>query len=287
MNRSFVAMAPGHYPLGVTRHHSRRMGDLVTSADREAARLRDRLAEIEVDTATLEAELAAFNADYMRVVMTVMLDVQELEARILAIVATRTGAAGDADAAQSARARVNETTAHIRAIPKTPGPIPTGDIKKLFRDAAKRMHPDLAADEEARGHAEAFMKRLNTAYRAGDAEAIVNLVGQWDASPFGAGSVDDARAREPPGRCARRRRRPRRAAPRGAARAPSSPSCSTAPWRPPAAGGDLLADMRRDAEAALVRARARLAELRGLAASQTRCGCAESGVIPDLERVRL
>ena len=32
--------------------------------------------------------------------------------------------------------------------------------------------------------------------------------------------------------------------------------------RPPC-GGDLLADMRRDAEAALVRARARLAELQG------------------------
>ena len=43
------------------------MGDLVTSADRETARLRDRLAEIEVETATLAAELAAFNADYLRV----------------------------------------------------------------------------------------------------------------------------------------------------------------------------------------------------------------------------
>ena len=76
------------------------MGDLVSSADRETARLRDRLAEIEVEQATLEAELAAFNADYMRVVMTVMLDVQELEARILAIVAARSGASDDADAAR-------------------------------------------------------------------------------------------------------------------------------------------------------------------------------------------
>jgi hypothetical protein len=239
------------------------MSDLVTSADREAARLRDRLAEIEVEQATLEAELAAFNSDYMRVVMTVMLDVQELEARILALVAARSGASDDADAAESARARVNETTAHIRAVPKTPGPVPTGDIKKLFREAAKRMHPDLAADEEARGHAEAFMKRVNAAYRAGDAEAIVNLLGQWEASPFGAGSEDDA---------ARSARATRRVGALGDAvgraqqrlddlRASELAQLMERAMTAAAAGGDLLADMRHAAEAALVRARARLAEL--------------------------
>jgi hypothetical protein len=238
------------------------MGDLVTSADREAARLRDRLAEIEVETATLEAELAAFNADYMRVVMTVMLDVQELEARILAIVASRTGASDDADAAHSARARVNETTAHIRAIPTAPGPIPTGHIKKLFRDAAKQMHPDLAADAEARGHAEAFMKRLNTAYRGGDAEAIVDLLRQWEASPFGAGGVDDA------ARATRRLGALGNAVSRAEQRLEELRGSELAllldrAMAVAAAGGDLLADLRRNAEAALVRARARLAELQG------------------------
>jgi hypothetical protein len=239
------------------------MGELATSADREAARLRDRLAEIEVEQATLEAELAAFNADYMRLVMTVMLDVQELEARILAIVAARSGAADDADAAHSARRRVNETTAHIRAVPKAPGPLPTGDIKKLFRDAAKRMHPDLAGDEDARGHAEAFMKRVNAAYRAGDAEGIADLVRQWDASPFGAGSEDDD---------ARSARATRRVGALGDAvsraeqrledlRASELAQLMERAMTAAAAGGDLLADMRAAAEAALVRARARLAEL--------------------------
>jgi hypothetical protein len=233
------------------------------SADREAARLRDRLAEIEVEQATLEAELAAFNADYMRVVMTVMLDVQELEARILAIQATRSGAADDADAARSARERVRETTAHIRAVPKAPGPIPTGDIKKLFREAAKRMHPDLAADDEARGHAEAFMKRLNQAYRVGDPEAIANLVAQWDASPFGAGSGDDAAQSA---RAARRVGALGDAVARAqerldALRASELAQLLEQAMAATAAGGDLLAEMRRSAEAALAQARARLAEL--------------------------
>ena len=239
------------------------MSELVTSADREAARLRDRLAEIEVEQATLEAELAAFNSDYMRVVMTVMLDVQELEARILALVAARSGAADDADAAQSARERVNETTAHIRAVPKTPGPIPTGDIKRLFRDAAKRMHPDLAADEEARGHAEAFMKRLNAAYRAGDAEGIANLMSQWDASPFGAGSEDEtarsARASRRVGALADAVSRAQQRL--DELRASELAQLMERAMTAAAAGGDLLAEMRSAAEAALARARVRLAEL--------------------------
>ena len=71
-----------------------------------------------------------------------------------------------------------------KAVPPPPGPPPTEDLKTLFRDAAKRMHPDLVPDAAGREHAEAFMKRLNDAYRDGDAEAIGNLVRQWETSPF-------------------------------------------------------------------------------------------------------
>ena len=52
------------------------------AAEREAERLRDRLAAIEEEQATLEAELAVFNADYMREVVTVLAELHELEARI-------------------------------------------------------------------------------------------------------------------------------------------------------------------------------------------------------------
>ena len=243
-------------------------GELLAStaaAEREAEELRDRLAEIEVEQATLEAELAAFEADYMREVMTVMLDVQELEARILAILATRSGTDDDAEAARSARERVRETTAHIRAVPKRPGPVPTGDIKRLFREAAKRMHPDVAADDDARGHAEAFMKRLNAAYRAGDAQAIVELMTQWDASPFGAVAERDA---------AQSALAKRRLGALGDAvaraqqrldelRASELAQLKERAMAATAAGGDLLAEMRHAAEVALAAARARLAELQG------------------------
>ena len=170
------------------------------AADREAERLRDRLAEIEVEQAMLEAELAAFNADYMREVVTVLAELHELEARIAGLVAKRSGTPDDKR--RRARARAPAPVRRpppCRAIPKAPGPLPTGDLKKLFREAAKRMHPDLAPDDDTRRHAEAFMKRLNQAFTAADADAIVDLVRQWESSPY----ADGARAPR-----ARRRRAP-------------------------------------------------------------------------------
>jgi hypothetical protein len=225
--------------------------------------IRDRLAELAAERATLEAELAAFHADYVRHVGAVMAEVDEAEARILELVAGRSHAPGDVRAAEAARERARRTTGEARAVPQPAGPLPTADLKRLFRDAAKRMHPDLAADDAARTHAEAFMKRLNDGYRAGDAEAIADLVAQWESSPYASGA--DA----PPGG-----RGPRRDGALAAAvaraereleelRASQLADLMERSMAATAAGGDLLAELRGAAEAALAAARARLAALGG------------------------
>jgi hypothetical protein len=245
-------------------------GELLAStaaADREAERLRDRLAAIEEEQATLMAELAAFESDYMREVVTVLAELHELEARIAALVAKRSGAAADKRAARSAQARARETTAAVKAVPKTPGPLPTGDLKKLFREAAKRMHPDLAPDGDTRQHAEAFMKRLNQAFAAADAEAIVDLVRQWEASPYAtAPAAEDAQV----ARAARRVSALQAAVDRAQARLDEVRASDLAgmmerAMAAAATGTDLLAEWRASSEAALAAARKRLAELRGAA----------------------
>jgi hypothetical protein len=37
----------------------------------------------------------------------------------------------------------------MRAVPVAGGPLPTTDLKQLFRDAAKRMHPTWSATRRA------------------------------------------------------------------------------------------------------------------------------------------
>jgi hypothetical protein len=225
---------------------------------RSLSSLRDQLAELEVEHATLRAELQAFESDYLRVVGIVMAELHELEARILALLAVRSGSPGDAAAADAARERARETTTALRSIPVPAGPPPTDDLKTLFRDAAKRMHPDLVPDADGRTHAEAFMKRLNSAYRGGDADAIRNLVRQWETSPFASAipsPTDSDRLLRVA--VAEAQRRLDSARDTELARLMERSLAATAEGR------DFLAELKLEAEAALVRGRARLASLDG------------------------
>ena len=219
--------------------------------------LRDRLAQIEEEHATLRSELAAFQSDYLRLVGVVDLQVQELEAKILAIVAVRTGAVEDAAAADAAEQRFRETTTAMSAIPAPAGPPPDDDLKTLFRDAAKRMHPDLVAVDAGRSHAEAFMKRLNQAYKAGDAEGIGNLVRQWETSPYASARPIAGGGTAPALVAAVAHAEARLAEARDSDLARLMEQAFQASM----AGRDLLVELRQDAEMALDRARARMASL--------------------------
>src|SRR5215210_2048949 len=107
-------------------------GELVAVGEAELARMRDQLAEIEAEYAMLEAELAVFQADYTREVVTVLAQLHDVEAKILAL-------SGDCEGAREARARARRTTSAASAIAPEPGPVPPASLKRAFRDAAKRM----------------------------------------------------------------------------------------------------------------------------------------------------
>jgi hypothetical protein len=221
-----------------------------------ASDLRDQLAELEEEHATLLSELRAFESDYLRTVGVVDMQVQELEARILTIAWERSGESSDRIAAMYATDRFRETTTAMRAVPPPPGPKPTEDLKSLFRDAAKRMHPDLVSDPAGRAHAEAFMKRLNDAYRDGDAEAIGNLVRQWETSPYASGlpaSAGESSALAAAVAHAQQRVHE--------IRATDLARLMEQSFRASMEGRDLLAELRLQAERALAAAQVRLAEL--------------------------
>ncbi len=203
-----------------------------------------------MEHATLLSELRAFEADYLRTVGVIDVQVQELEARILEL-------SGDRAAAAAAQLRYRETTTALGAVPPPPGPPPTEDLKTLFRDAAKRMHPDLQRDEDGRGHAEAFMKRLNQAYANGDGEAIGNLVRQWETSPF---------AIAPPSSSGRAAPALQAAVAQAQARIDEVHESDLGKlleqyFQASMQGRDLLAELRAQAELALAAARDRLAAL--------------------------
>jgi hypothetical protein len=79
--------------------------------------------------------------------------------------------------AEDAAARQRETQEHVDGFRETPARQPvSADVKDLFREAAKRLHPDKGHSPEDRKRRTAFMARLNAAYITGDATAIRNLM---------------------------------------------------------------------------------------------------------------
>ena len=85
-----------------------------------------------MEHATLQSELDAFHADYLARVGVIDVQLQELQAKL----------AEGTPEAETARRRFRETTTAMASVPVPPPP-PTEDLKTLFRDAAKRIHPDL------------------------------------------------------------------------------------------------------------------------------------------------
>jgi hypothetical protein len=59
----------------------------------------------------------------------------------------------------------------------------TDAVRKLFRDVAKAIHPDLAADADARDRRHFLMIEANRAYALGDEEQLRAILDAWERSP--------------------------------------------------------------------------------------------------------
>jgi len=76
------------------------------------------------------------------------------------------------------------SAAAARRPPAEPLPRFTSDaVRRLFRDVAKTIHPDLAGDEPARARRHSLMVEANRAYALGDAERLRRILEAWERSP--------------------------------------------------------------------------------------------------------
>jgi hypothetical protein len=78
-----------------------------------------------------------------------------------------------------------------------PAPRFTSDaVRKLFRDVAKAIHPDLAEDDAARDRRHALMVEANRAYELGDEERLRLILQSWERSPDAVQGADLEAMRE-------------------------------------------------------------------------------------------
>jgi hypothetical protein len=67
--------------------------------------------------------------------------------------------------------------------PDAPPRFTSDAVRKLFRDVAKTIHPDLARDQAARDRRHALMIEANKAYALGDEEQLRWILDTWERSP--------------------------------------------------------------------------------------------------------
>jgi len=56
-------------------------------------------------------------------------------------------------------------------------------VRRLFRDVAKTIHPDLASDDHTRDRRHMLMVEANRAYALGDEERLRRILDAWEKSP--------------------------------------------------------------------------------------------------------
>ena len=151
---------------------------------------RARLADLEVQLASRERDLAAFKSELQQLQTRYLREVGSLYARLTEIEAAVAEAeirAGlrpppDVDGLDDADAPDGPDGA-IAAAGCSNRSAPSDDLKRVFRDLAKAIHPDLALDEPARCRRHSLMAEANRAYAERDADRLLLILRAWERSP--------------------------------------------------------------------------------------------------------
>ncbi|MGW3622709.1 J domain-containing protein [Streptomyces sp. NPDC000880] len=163
------------------------------------------LIEFEIALETFRVEVENFSRLHHQKLGPMYARLDELDAQIAEARAARSGDPEDLRKAQEARAMVMpmpgvdelfhdwmdseglspEAAAMLNDQPvRAPKRVrPSEEARKLYRELARKAHPDLAQDEEERTRRDEFIARVNAAYGLGDATRLRELAEEWAAGP--------------------------------------------------------------------------------------------------------
>jgi DnaJ-domain-containing protein 1 len=149
--------------------------------------LEETLTQQELELATLSTELRRFEVKYLSIVGVRYTKLDEIEAKIAEALTKKNPS--DVNAAKTmneARARAQESakaTSGIPDIKQKENPQPSESLRTVYREAAKKVHPDLCTDEKERARRQKIMAEINRAYEEGDEEGLKKIINDWENSP--------------------------------------------------------------------------------------------------------
>ncbi|WP_225634754.1 hypothetical protein [Streptomyces solaniscabiei] len=163
------------------------------------------LIEYEIALETFRVEVENFSRLHEQRLGPVYARLEELEAQILEARAARSDDPEDRRRADEARARLMpipgveellhgwmdgdglfpEATAMLtdQAVRPPKRVRPGEEARRLYRELARKAHPDLAQEDGERTRREEFITRVNAAYARGDETELRALAEEWAAGP--------------------------------------------------------------------------------------------------------
>ncbi|MFZ4279480.1 J domain-containing protein [Streptomyces rhizosphaericola] len=163
------------------------------------------LIEFEIAVETFRVEVENFSRLHHQKLGPMYARLDELDAQIAEARAARTGDPEDLRKAKEARDIVMpmpgvdelfhdwmdsdglspEASAMLTEQPVRPPKRvrPSEEARRLYRELARKAHPDLAQDEPERERRDEFITRVNAAYGRGDVELLTELAAEWAAGP--------------------------------------------------------------------------------------------------------
>lgn len=156
---------------------SGRSHDDIEALSARVSELEIALGARDAEVARRRADLAAFRISYRQRVGRLHEELDELERAIeeaeLGILSERVGnAPGDHAPTEDAPPRES-----------APRSLTSDAVRRLFRDVAKTIHPDLAPDDETRARRHRMMIEANRAYALGDEVRLRLILEKWESGP--------------------------------------------------------------------------------------------------------
>jgi hypothetical protein len=158
------------------------------------AGLEAQLADRELELASLLADLVQFEKRYLQTVGRRYAMLDELKAKIAEARARQDSHRQDVrDQARQARSKAQESAralgeenagaSSLDDAASSAKPHRSESLNRLYRQAAKLLHPDLTLDGIEREKRQRLMAEVNEAYARGDEERIRAILREWHASP--------------------------------------------------------------------------------------------------------
>jgi hypothetical protein len=148
--------------------------------------LEDQVATAELTLETIKVETAKFQYHYHHIVGWLYAELDSLVAQIARAEAGINEGDLEAQALAEAaeqQAQQSAEEAGIAEKQKAPPPEITPELKQVFRQAAKLMHPDRATTDAERAYRTTLMAKVNVAYSEGNQVAIEKLMIEFGHDP--------------------------------------------------------------------------------------------------------